>query len=49
MYFDRDTFDFHQNSNMSTFDKVKLRWAEKCNIHECEEQIIVPTALSDSV
>lgn len=47
-YFEKHTFEFHQNSNMSAFDKVKLRWAEKCNKHESEEQITVPTALSDS-
>lgn len=42
---------FHQNSNVSTFDKVKLRWAEKYIVRvdtESEEQITLPKVQADS-
>lgn len=33
---------------MFIFDKVKLRWVEKCNLYESEEQIIMLIVLFDS-
>ncbi|XP_061184852.1 uncharacterized protein LOC133192865 [Saccostrea echinata] len=49
MYFEKHTYEFHQNSDLSTFDRVKLRWAEKCNlVSQSEEQISMPIAMCDS-
>lgn len=33
LYFEKHAFEFPQNSNMSTVDKVKLKWAENSNVH----------------
>ncbi|XP_062590994.1 uncharacterized protein LOC134252515 [Saccostrea cucullata] len=44
MYFEKHTYEFDHTTDLSTFDKVKLRWAEKCNlVTESEEPISIPS------